>query len=133
MDEDSSSASEDEVPFLSSQGSTISSSSVDDAITPGGNKRRFFEDEEGHMSNSHVNFGFGSGSSVPVGERVLAVPKRKKWSGKVPVRTSGQVRIFGQENFNLGGSEVGRADVDFEDAEFLDYGLAGEVEMSGCN
>ncbi|PVH70457.1 hypothetical protein DL98DRAFT_472666 [Cadophora sp. DSE1049] len=119
MDEDSSSASEDEVPFLSSQGSTISSSSIDDAITPGGNKRRFFEDEEPHLLNSPLNF--GSGSSMSMGDRVLAVPRRKK--------------IFGQENFNVGGSGagVGREDVDFEDAEFLDYGLAGEVEMSGCN
>jgi len=129
MDEDSSSASEDEVPFLSSQGSTISSSSMDDVNIPGGNKRRFFEDEE-----TQLDFGSGFGSGPSMGDRVLAVPRRKKWSGKVPVHTSGQVRIFGQENFNIGGAVgVGREDVDFEDAEFLDYELAGEVEMSGCN
>ncbi|KAK0111177.1 hypothetical protein ONS95_001553 [Cadophora gregata] len=128
MDEDSSSASEDEVPFLSSQGSTISSSSIDDAVTPDGNKRRFFDDEESQLWNSPVNF--GSGSSMAMGDRVLAVPRRRKVSGKVPMHTSGQVRIFGQENFAPGGFGT---DVDFEDAEFLDYGLAGEVEMSGCN
>ncbi|KAL5330766.1 hypothetical protein ACEPPN_000287 [Leptodophora sp. 'Broadleaf-Isolate-01'] len=130
MDEDTSS-SEDEVPFLSSQGSTISNSSVEETITRGGNKRRFFEDEESTSnsnSSSGMNFGRGFGSGL--GDRVLAVPRRKKWSGKVPVHTTGQVRIFGEENFNVGG---GKEDVDFEDAEFLDYGLAGEVEMSGCN
>ncbi|KAH7333266.1 ribonucleotide reductase inhibitor-domain-containing protein [Rhexocercosporidium sp. MPI-PUGE-AT-0058] len=135
MDEDTSS-SDDEVPFLSSQGSTISSSSVEGVSPPGGNKRRFFEDEES-TSNSAMNFGFGfnSNPNSALGDRVLAVPRRKKWSGKVPVHTVGQVRIFGQENFNMGGSGVGggKEDVDFGDAEFLDYGLAGEVEMSGCN
>ncbi|KAG4440646.1 hypothetical protein IFR05_003880 [Cadophora sp. M221] len=128
MEEDTSS-SEDEIPFLSSQGSTISNSSVEKAITPGGNKRRFFEDED-LVSNSNTGMNFGRGFGSGLGDRVLAVPRRKKWSGKVPVHTAGQVRIFGQENFNLGG---GKEDVDFEDAEFLDYGLAGEVEMSGCN
>lgn len=122
MDDDSNG--EEDVPFLSSQGSTVSNISVEEAVTPGGNKRRFFEDEE---KDSH--FSMGDISRGP-GDRVLAVPRRKKWTGKLPAR-AGQVRIFGQENFNVGGA-VGQ-DVDFEDAEFLDYGLVGEVEMSGCN
>ncbi len=122
MDEDS--KGEEEVPFLSSQGSTVSNYSVEEAPTPCGNKRRFFEDEE---QDSHFAMG---GISKGLGDRVLAIPRRKKWAGKVPAH-AGQVRIFGQENFNVGGA-AGQ-DVDFEDAEFLDYGLAGEVEMSGCN
>ncbi|KUJ13780.1 uncharacterized protein LY89DRAFT_687143 [Mollisia scopiformis] len=103
---------DEEMPFLSSQGSTISDVSVD-ASRNGGQKRRFFEDEEGEVEN-------GIGGSV-LGERVLAVPRRKKWNGKVP----DGVKIVGQENAGFG------QDMDFEDADFLDYGLVGEVEMSG--
>lgn len=151
MDEDTSGSEEDEVPFLSSQGSTSTVSSEGSGMgvyTPGGNKRRFFEDEEGGFGSaaagtgtSSFGTGFGTGSGFGMGsglgDRVLAVPRRKKGSGsgKVPVHTAGQVWIFGQENFNVGGG--GKEDVDFEDAEFLDYGLIGnadgEVEMGGCN
>ncbi|KAL2065561.1 hypothetical protein VTL71DRAFT_3231 [Oculimacula yallundae] len=135
MDEDLSE--EDEVPFLSSQGSTISSSSLDDKYTPGGNKRRFFDDEDVNFNlDSNASSNFNSNGfmnfSPNLGERVLAVPRRKNTAGKAPARTAGQVRIFGQENFNVGRSGNGNGE-DFEDAEFLDYGLAGEVEMSGCN
>ncbi|CZT09256.1 uncharacterized protein RAG0_14068 [Rhynchosporium agropyri] len=137
MDEDS--TEEDDVPFLSSQGSTISSSSLqaEGAFTPGGNKRRFFEDED-ETSNLFSSSSTGLSpntfmdTSPVVGERILAVPRRKKSAGgKGPGHISSQVRIFGQEN--LHGGRNGNGNGDFEDAEFLDYGLAGEVEMSGCN
>ncbi|KAF4630067.1 hypothetical protein G7Y89_g8071 [Cudoniella acicularis] len=72
----------------------------------GGNKRRF--EDEGVQDMPVRGFGLG--------ERVMAVPRRR--GGKVPL-TSGAV-VFGQENSN-----------DFGDAEFLDYGLADEVEMGG--
>lgn len=108
MDED-----EDEVPFLSSQASTISAASV---TTPSReNKRRFFDDEEEDDSDERKRYG-------GLGDRVIAVPRRKAWGGKV-------VFGAGQENVTVVGQ-----DVDFEDAEFLDYGLVshpGEVEMSG--
>jgi len=127
---DGDSSGEDEVPFLSSQGSTISSSSVDDAgIVSGGNKRRFLEDDE---QDSGVVMG---GVARGLGERALAVPRRKKWAGKGSGHA--QMRIFGQENFGVGGANAGGMgngqDMDFEDAEFLDYGLDREVEMGGCN
>ncbi|PBP26029.1 hypothetical protein BUE80_DR003101 [Diplocarpon rosae] len=105
---------DDDVPFLSSQGSTISNVSTE-AYTSGGSKRRFLEDEE---LDTGTEMGGVNGSSA-LSERVLAVPRRKKWSEK----TQGQVRIFGQENFTPGD--------DFEDADFLDYSLSEEVEMSG--
>jgi hypothetical protein len=101
------------LPWLSSQGSTISSSS-DVVRTPsGGNKRRFFEDEETDAGNS------GQIQGTALEERVLAVPRRRKWAGKVVAG--------GQENVGIVGE-----DVDFEEAGFLDYGLAEEVEMGGC-
>jgi hypothetical protein len=105
---------EDEVPLLSSQGSTISNISTESAgygqgqfgNLGGGNKRRFNEDDEGDMAVR--NFGLGQ-------QRVIAVPRRK--SGKKFNRLAGST-VFGQEN-------------DFDDAEFLDYNLASEVEMGG--
>jgi hypothetical protein len=101
-------------PWLSSQGSTISSSSVD-LSTPVRNKRRFFEEEEEEAGEE----GIGDKVSSTLGERVLAVPRRRKWVSKIAAG--------GQENVGIVGE-----DVDFEEAEFLDYGLAEEVEMGGC-
>ena len=104
---------EDEgLPWLVSQGSTVSSCS-DVVATPGGNKRRFFEDEGEEV---------GVERAVALGERVLAVPRRKKWVGSGKGVNSG-----GQENVGIVGE-----DVDFEEAEFLDYRLVDEVEMGGC-
>lgn len=113
---------EDDVPFLMSSQETIDG----EVFTPSGNKRRFLdEEEEGAVVLDSVSPLRG------LGERVLAVPRRKKWGGnghgKIPAH-AGQVRIFGQENFGIDAA------ADFEDAEFLDYeGLSREVEMSGCN
>lgn len=102
----------DEVPFLSSQGSTISTASVNTPTRE--NKRRFFEEDEDEGEDERKDY-----SSREFGERKLAAPKRKKWASKVAARA-------GQENVTVVGQ-----DVDFEDAEFLDYGLVGEVEMTG--
>jgi hypothetical protein len=88
--------------------------------TPMGNKRRFFEDEEDVGDER-------GGEGTRLGDRVLAVPRRKKWAGMVG---KGQ----GQENVNVGaGVGVVGQDIDFGEADFLDYGLAmdGEVEMGG--
>lgn len=109
---------DDDTPVLS-QGSTISDVSVADAPNGQSHKRRFFEDED-EVLDFNMDRGMGA---RPLGERPLAVPKRKRWTGKVP----DNVRIVGQENaFAVRGE-----DVDFEDADFLDYGLVGEVEMGG--
>jgi hypothetical protein len=107
MDED-----EDEVPFLDNQGSYISNASVSRE-----NKRRFFDDEEGDDSDERKSY-----SSRGLGERVIAVPRRKTWGSNGKFAAKG-----GQENVAVVGH-----DFDFEDAEFLDYGLDHrEVEMSG--
>jgi hypothetical protein len=108
---------EEETPFLSSQGSTVSDISID---TPnGGQKRRFFEDEEEVVEN---------GTNGALGERVLAVPRRKKWTGKIP----DSVAIVGQENLGFSFSSTMGKDVDFEEADFLDYSLGhDDLEMSG--
>lgn len=108
---------DDDMPVLS-QGSTNSDVSV--VEMPSGHKRRFFEEEEEVLD---FNMDRGVGNARPLGERPLAVPRRKRWTGKVP----DGVRIVGQEN-SFGAVE---GDIDFEDADFLDYGLVGEVEMSG--
>jgi hypothetical protein len=105
-----------DMPVLS-QGSTVSDVSV--VEIPNGHKRRFFEDED-EVLDFNMDRGMGA---RPLAERPLAVPRRKRWTGKVP----DNVRVVGQEN----AFGVTREDVDFEDADFLDYGLVGEVEMSG--
>lgn len=93
---------EEEVPALSSQGSTISSFSTGTSVRE---KRRFLEAEEDVM----VSFGDRS-----VGERVLAVPRRRGGKGTAK----------GEQNIVV-------VEGDFQEADFLDYGLVGEVEMSG--
>ena len=115
---DSEDGMEEEMPPWSSQGSVSTVSSVDGMpVTPsGGNKRRYFEDE-----GEEVVFSAGLGNGAALGERILAVPRRKKWVGATKLGGAGQ------ENVGIVGE-----DVDFEDAEFLDYGLIKEVEMGGC-
>jgi Ribonucleotide reductase inhibitor len=116
---------EDDLPFLHSQGSTISTLSMD--FRPG-NKRRF--DEEENEEPEGVTYDIWrdadddvqlSPKSRPVdltpglGRRAMAVPKsRRKGSGR-----DGRFKIAvmeGQENDNLGVLEV-----DFGDAEFMDW------------
>jgi hypothetical protein len=109
------------VPSLTS---SQESASTEGPRTPMGNKRRFCEVDVG----DEVGVGDGQGMRLAgLGERVLAVPRRRKWAGVVG---KGQ----GQENVGVGTAVgvVGQ-DVDFEDADFLDYGLVmdGEVEMGG--
>ena len=104
---------EDDTPVLS-QGSTVSNTSTASFAGVGGStKRRYDLEDEGEDENED------EGKTVfALGGRVIAVPRRmKKAMEKV-------VRVVGQEN-------VG--DVDFEDAEFLDYGLVdgGDEEMGG--
>lgn len=85
------------------------------------NKRRF-EDESLEIDNTSIHtFGFGHN------ERRIAIPRRRTGGlgapQKVPVH--GGSFAFGQENPGFGTPG------DFEDADFLDYGLAEEVEMGG--
>lgn len=104
---------EEECPVLS-QGSDGSVESAFGGYA-GGNKRRFDEEEEEERS-VRLGMGFGAG-------RVMAVPRRKKMS----VGSAGKMIGFGQGQENV---RV-QVDGDFEDAEFLDYGSLGEVEMGG--
>lgn len=92
---------DEEVPWLAfgSQESVMSSVG----------KRRFSDEEE------EVALAASFGGTA-VGERVLAVPRR---------RGGGKKAGRGQENVAVLGED------DFQEAEFLDYGLVGEVEMSG--
>jgi hypothetical protein len=94
-----------DVPALS-QGSTNSDISV---ASRGVGKRRFDVDEEEAIDDRDVAMS---------GRRIIAVPRRK---GAVKVNNA-QVHIVGQENTE---------DLDFGEADFLDYGLADEVEMAG--
>jgi hypothetical protein len=119
---------EDDVPFLSSQGSTISSSSF--ASPPAGNKRRCDfdaeEDEDGKSKGDRL------ADEVPMqvlgglGDRVLAVPRRRKYQGNG--NGNGKSAMGGQENrftFGLG------AEMDFGEAEFLDYSLVTDMDVDG--
>jgi Ribonucleotide reductase inhibitor len=110
--------SDEMLPPWSSQGSMSTVSSSGGSITPCRNKRSFVEDDE----DGGFVYGGSIGMDKVLGERVLAVPRRKKWVG------SGKLENYsGQENVGIVGD-----DVDFEEAEFLDYGLIKEVEMGGC-
>lgn len=92
--------------FLSSQASTISSASITTPTRE--HKRRFVEDDEGYGNET------GQFSETGHCERVIAVPRRKTLSKKLIVANA----------------DASFYDIDFEDAEFLDYNLVGEVDMS---
>ena len=97
---------DEEVPALS-QGSTNSDASV---ASRGVGKRRFDLDDDETVGDREL---------VAVqGRRIIAVPRRKG-----AAKPSGPVEIVGQENRD--------ADMDFGEADFLDYGLVGEIEMAG--
>lgn len=116
MDEDNE---YDDYPVLS-QGSTASNRSIEEVHTPGeGNKKRFFEEEEEFVFGDRSVFNQG-GISDRIEDRVMAMPRRRQWSGGFKTGN-------GQENSHV---MIGKED-DFHEAEFLDYGLAREVEMSG--
>jgi hypothetical protein len=108
---------DDYMPALS-QESTISSESVS---TLGERKRRMDFDDEDEDEDEDQGEEQGEDARERVmlrlGERAIAVPRRKK-GGK-----AGGVAIMGQEN--VGG------DFDFGEADFLDYGLMGDSEMGG--
>jgi len=94
-----------DVPFLSSQGSTISDVSVQSVVGNGGNKRTWEEEDNTFVLPETMGFG----------QRPMAIPRRMKNKEKMGVE------ILGQEN----------SDMDFGEAEFLDYELVGEIEMGG--
>jgi hypothetical protein len=140
---------EEDVPFLSSQGSTNSDVSVF-SIAMGAGKRRFDDDEgleedrdaevldASHFGGSNIWLDaevsprsklasrFGPGARSGLGSRPMAVPRSRRKGGEILPSGGGSIKVFGsaagQENFM----------VDFEDAEFLDYAtLEGrEVQMS---
>jgi hypothetical protein len=122
MDDDEEEEEEEEEMGL--PGLTSSQESATSASSAGsmGNKRRFFEDEEGEEDN-------GDSGRMGLGERVLAVPRRKKWAGMVG-KGQGQENV--DVNVNSAVGVVGQ-DIDFGEADFLNYGLVmdGEVEMGG--
>lgn len=98
---------DEDVPPLS-QGSTNSDVSV---LPRGVGKRRFNLDDEDEMAEERE-------VAAVSGGRIIAVPRRKG-----PSKSNGVVHIVGQENLD--------ADMDFGEADFLDYGLVDEVAMAG--
>ena len=101
---------EDDVPVLS-QGGTRSNESL--AGTPSGNKRRCEWDDSGDEEDNE----FKMGAPFVFGDRPIAVPRRR--ANQVNVKREA-TRVFGE-------------DMDFGEAEFLDFGFKGgmEVEMGG--
>ena len=110
---------EDNVPALS-QGSTISNFSVQSfPDTPNGGKRRCEWDDSGE-DEAILDQDVKQERGVALGDRVLAVPRRRRDQGSVS-----KVSSTGQENRVFG------EDMDFGEAEFLDFSaIKGEVEMS---
>ncbi|OBT67788.1 hypothetical protein VE03_03472 [Pseudogymnoascus sp. 23342-1-I1] len=122
MDDDDEVLDEDDVPGMSSQGSTLSAYS-----TAATHKRRLSasssasEDDEG-AQYSWADIEISPKTQAPqpgqawggAGNRAMALPRRMKKAG---------AGVAGQEN--------GVAGVDFEEAGFLDYAALGEVDMGG--
>ncbi|KFY15021.1 hypothetical protein V492_02274 [Pseudogymnoascus sp. VKM F-4246] len=112
MEDDDEVLDEDDVPGMSSQGSTLSAFS-----TTATNKRRLSassaSDDEGAAQYSWADMEISPKSQAwgGAGNRTMALPRRMKKAG-------------GQEN-------GGGAGVDFEEAGFLDYQALGEVDMGG--
>ncbi|KFZ14844.1 hypothetical protein V502_05870 [Pseudogymnoascus sp. VKM F-4520 (FW-2644)] len=116
---------EDDVPGMSSQGSTLSAYS-----TAATHKRRLSaslsvsDDDEGAAQYSWADMGISPKSQAPqpgqawggAGNRAMALPRRMKKAGAGGA---------------MGGQENGVAGVDFEEAGFLDYAALGEVDMGG--
>jgi hypothetical protein len=124
----------DDLPFLSSQGSTISTISIDDGKA-GGNKRRFDEDEAEESGDIWRDPAFWdvelSPKSKPMvlgtslTERTLAMPKSRKKSDRLRKVTALGMGL-GQENQESNTTDVA---MDFGEAEFLDYEIL-EVDMN---
>lgn len=103
---------EDDLPVLS-QSSTISNDSV---VKCGERKRRLvFDEDDKDLQDSEEGNKVGSWG---LGTRLIAVPRRTKGPEKVR-----GVKILDQENVGF--------DVDFEEADFLDYASMGDSEMGG--
>lgn len=116
---------EDDIPFLCSQGSTISDVSV--TSLPPNKRRHESDDEDGgglwRMEESPLTSSlFRSGSEMDLGSRVMAKPKtRRKGIGGYDMKgKGGDTQTGDQENVVM----------DFEEADFLDFGWRGtEVDM----
>lgn len=134
---------EDDIPFLSSQGSTITNASEDDIELSRG-KRRFSDEEETETEvvadDAAVNVGSYGSTGIwrdepvsprtrPVdaktpfglgfGSRVMAKPRSRRPG--MPALRRQKSETEGQENAML--------DVDFGEAEFLDYSAWKRDEM----
>lgn len=120
MDDEDEVLDEDDVPGMSSQGSTLS------AYSTTTHKRRLSassvgSDDEGAAQYSWADMGISPKSQAPqqgqawagAGNRAMALPRRMKKAGAGGA---------------MGGQENG---VDFEEAGFLDYAALGEVDMGG--
>lgn len=131
-DDDDEVPDEDDVPFLSSQGSMFSDASIQPPATPCGHKRRLSEDGEGAgfetimgeqrtwtedgLSPKSRPVGFGQHWDGRIENRTLAQPKSRR-AKALPFQALGG-GVEGQENAMA---------MDFEDADFLDYrALAGD-------
>jgi len=106
---------EDYVPVLS-QGSTVSNDTVDCPATPVSDRKRRLDYEGGEDEDSINVQDRVTILGAEFGGRVMAVPRRK-----------GKVVGMQKENLDIDG------DIDFGEAEFLDFGFMGEkeVEMGG--
>lgn len=117
MDDEDDVLDEDDVPGMSSQGSTLSAYS-----TTATHKRRLSasssadEDEEGAAQYGWADMEISPKTQAwaGAGNRTMALPRRMKKAG------DGGARVAGQEN-----------GVDFEEAGFLDYESLREVNMGG--
>jgi len=131
-DDDDEVPEEDDVPFLSSQGSVFSDASVQPPATPSGHKRRLSEDAEGAgletimgeqgtwtedgLSPKSRPVGFGQPWDGRIENRALARPRSRR-AKALPFQARGG-GVEGLENAMA---------MDFEDADFLDYqALAGD-------
>ncbi|KAI9640336.1 hypothetical protein NHQ30_011078 [Ciborinia camelliae] len=107
----------EEAVWASSQESMMSNDSAGSYGGGNGTKRRFSDEE---AENADI-FGGGNegGALMNAGDRRIAMPKTRK----------GEKGSGGGMSMGFGGDE--NSDVDFGEADFLDYGLVEEVQMGG--
>jgi len=111
---------EEDVPALS-QGSTVSKGTIDGPSTPSSDRKRRLDSEDEGEDEDRDEEWVNVQDRVTIlgaefGGRVMAVPRRK-------IKAVGMQK----ENLDVDG------DIDFGEAEFLDFGFMGEkeVEMGG--
>lgn len=121
---------EDDVPFFSSQGSTVTNASVDDDELARGKRR--FDEEDNEEDDVDIVDSRAFGIWRDVSSRVASIRSDDGWQTQgrplaVPKR---RLRGISRQKLGVGQENSGFAvDMDFEEADFLDFNAWKDDEM----